>query len=73
MTNNKKSKTKKEKQIHVYRTLNERKEEVQKIIKTLDELSITSEFDAIKELYKLMFEYIKNGERKVIKIHFPEM
>ena len=73
MTNNKKSKIKREKSIYIYRSLDERKEEVQKIIKTLDELNITSEFDAIKELFKLMFEYIRTGDRIIVNIPFPEM
>ena len=73
MTNNKKIKTKRERSKTIYRTLEERKNEVHNIIKTLDELNITKEFNPIKELYNVMFEYIRTGDRIIVNIPFPEM
>lgn len=73
MVNNKKSKVKKEKVKVVYRTKQERKEEVNNIINKLTELQLSTEYEAIKKLYKTMFEYINNGDRIIINIPFPEI
>jgi len=73
MGNNKKNKNKKEKPIAVYRSLEERKEEVRKLINKLNELQLTTDYDAIKQFYNLMFNYIRTGERTIINIPFPEM
>ncbi len=74
MVNNKKhKKEKKEKKEPIYRSLEERKEEVRKLINKLDELQLTTDYDAIKQFYDLMFKYIRTGERILINIPFPEM
>ena len=73
MGNNKKRKEKKVKSEPVYRTLEERKEEVRKLINKLNELQLTTDYDAIKQFYDLMFKYIRTGERLIINIPFPEM
>lgn len=54
-----------------YRTLEERKAEVLPIIHKLSELTLTAQYDEIKELYRLIKIYIENGERIEIKILFP--
>ena len=72
-TNSKKSKTKRVKQIPVYRTKEERKEEVRKLVTQLQNLQLSREYDAIKIFYDLMFKYINEGERIIINIPFPEM
>lgn len=54
-----------------YRTLEERKAEVLPIIHKLSELTLTSQYDEIKELYKLIKRYVEEGERIEIKIIFP--
>ena len=54
-----------------HRTKEERQEEVKKIIKKLTELELSVCYEPVKELYRIMKEYIEKGERKEIKIHFP--
>lgn len=53
-----------------YRTLEERKAEVLPIIYKLSELTLTTQYDEIKELYRLIKIYIEKGERIEIKIIF---
>jgi len=55
-----------------YRTEEERKLEVRKVIEKLNELKITNDFDAIKELFERMKKYISSGEKININIPFPE-
>ena len=75
MGNYKKNKAKKNKDRiksgQEHRTKQERQEEVKKIIKKLTELELSICYEPVKELYAVMREYIENGERKEIKIHFP--
>jgi len=73
MTNNKKSKEKKERKMPVYRTKDQRKKEVGKLIYKLDALHLSTEYEAIKQFYTLMFQYISTGERIIINIPLPEM
>jgi transcriptional accessory protein Tex/SPT6 len=54
-----------------YRTLEERKAEVLPIIHKLSDLTLTTQYDEIKELYRLIKIYIEKGERIEIKIIFP--
>ena len=49
MGKHKKNKVKKEKTPHVYRTLEERKAEVRKIIEKLEELNLSKDYETIKE------------------------
>ena len=73
--NNKKNKDNKNKNKNVptYRNIDERKEEINKIINNLNTYKLTLEYDAIKELYKLFKTYIEKGERILINIPFPIM
>tara|TARA_B110000881_G_C18531447_1_gene493309 strand:+ start:319 stop:615 length:297 start_codon:yes stop_codon:yes gene_type:complete len=69
----KKNKPKREKKGIVYRTKEERQEEIKKIIATLSELELGIIYDPIKELYKIMKEYVEKGIRTEINIPFPEI
>jgi len=71
MTNNKKSKIKREKKEPEYRTLEERKEEVKQILKQLTEFELTPAYEPVKKLYKLFKEYIDEDKRIVVNIPFP--
>ena len=74
MTNKKKSgKDTKVKPTSEYRSLEERKLEINRIITSLVEYRLSLEFYAIKELYILFKRYIDEGERILINIAFPEM
>ena len=73
MGKHKKNKVKKEKTQHVYRTLEERKEEVRKIIDKLNELQLSVDYEPIKQFYNIMFNYIRTGERTIVNIPFPQM
>jgi len=73
MGKHKKNKVKKEKTQHVYRTLEQRKEEVRKIIDKLNELQLSVDYEPIKQFYSIMFNYIRTGERTIVNIPFPQM
>lgn len=73
MVNNKKNKTKKPKTEHIYRTIDERKIEVRKIIDQLNDLQLTTSYEPIKQFYTIMFNYIRTGERTIVNIPFPQM
>ena len=73
MGKHKKNKVKKEKTQHVYRTLEERKDEVRKIIEQLDDLHLSINYEPIKQFYDIMFNYIRTGERIIVNIPFPQM
>ena len=66
-------KNKKDKTGHLYRSLEERKAEVRKIIEKLDELQLFIDYEPIKKFYDMMFNYIKTGERTIVNIPFPQM
>lgn len=70
-TENNDKKNQKNNKNNKYRTLEERKEEILPIIHKLTELTLTTQYDEIKELYTLFKRYIDNGERIEIKINFP--
>jgi len=73
MSNKKKDKQEKrtKEKIDQHRTLEERKAELIPVIHKLSELTLTTQYDEIKELYRLFKIYIDNGERIEIKINFP--
>lgn len=73
MGKHKKNKVKKEKTQHVYRTLEQRKDEVRKIIDKLNELQLSVDYEPIKQFYNIMFNYIRTGERTIVNIPFPQM
>lgn len=70
---NKKIKNKKHKTEPLYRTFEERKSEVRKLIEKIKELNLTLDYKPIQEFYNLMFKYIKTGERIIVNIPFPEI
>ena len=84
MVNNKKNKrnkdktntntNEKDKKPSVYRTLEQRKEEIRKIINKLEELQLASaDYEPIKKFYDIMFNYIRTGQRTILNIPFPEI
>ena len=48
-----------------------RQKEARKILSKLSELQLTIAYDPIKNLFVILQNYIKNGERKNINIPFP--
>jgi hypothetical protein len=54
------------------RTMDQRKEQVRPIIDKLTELQLNMSYPAIRELYKIINQFIKTGEDVKIKIPFPE-
>ena len=73
MTNNKKTKKKKVKKEIVYRTKEQRQEEVKNILKQLSEFNLTIQYEPIKKLYQQFKTYIAEGSRVLINIPFPEI
>lgn len=65
-------KKKKKKEI-IYRTKDERKEEVKTILTKLTEFDINIKYEPIKKLYVKFREYIDKGDRIEINIPFPEI
>ena len=53
-------------------TKEERNAEVLKVISKLTELRITVEFEAVRELFKMMSSYVSDRIRQEINIEFPE-
>ena len=74
MKTDKKLKTdkKKKKQI-VYRTKEERQEEVKQILNQLSKFDLNVKYEPIKKLYKLFKEYINEDRRIEVNIPFPEI
>jgi len=71
MGKHKKNKPKKEKREIVYRTKDERREEVRTILKQLSKFELTPRYEPVKELYKQFKRYIDTGDRIEINIPFP--
>ena len=71
MGKHKKNKPKKEKREIVYRTKDERHEEVRTILKQLSKFELTPRYEPLKELYKQFKRYIDTGDRIEINIPFP--
>ena len=67
----KNKKNKKEKKEIVFRTKEERKKEVEEVIKQLNEFELTIIYDPIKELFKLFKKYIDEGVDVKVNIPFP--
>jgi len=57
--------------ISIYRNKEERIAAVKPIIEKLNELQLTIEYDAIKELFTLIQEYINEGKQISVNIAFP--
>jgi len=54
----------------IFRTKEERKEEIRIIINKLSELELTIAYEPIKELFKIMQKYINDGGKIKINIEF---
>ena len=54
------------------RTRPEREAEVKKIMRTLTDLGLTSDYSAVRELLPILAVYAKTGERICVDIPVPE-
>lgn len=54
------------------RTQEQRREQIRPIIEKLTELQMNVSYPAIRELYKVLNQFVKTGEDTKIKIPFPE-
>ena len=66
-------KNKKEKKKTVYRTKEQRQEEVKEVLNQLNEFDLNIKYEPIKKLYTLFKEYINEDKRIEINIPFPEI
>lgn len=71
--NKKKKKNKKEKKKIVYRTREERQNEVKTIIKQLTEFDLNATYQPVRDFFKLCKEYVDEDKRIVVNIPFPEI
>jgi len=71
MGKHKKNKPKKEKKEIVYRTKEQRQQEVREILKQLSKFELTPRYEPVKDLYKQFKQYIDAGDRIEINIPFP--
>tara|TARA_B110000495_G_C22897432_1_gene523613 strand:+ start:380 stop:661 length:282 start_codon:yes stop_codon:yes gene_type:complete len=67
------SKEKKSKKRIVYRTKEQRQEEVKNILKQLSEFGLNIKYEPVQKLYTKFKEYIAEGNRIKINIPFPEI
>lgn len=67
---------KKEKRVKkeiVYRTKEERQNEIKEILSKLSEFNLNTAYEPIKKLYQIFKEYINEGNRIEVNIPFPEV
>ena len=64
---------KKKRNVIVYRTKEQRQEEIKNILKQLNDFELGIKYEPIKNLYKKFKEYIGEGNRIKINIPFPEI
>lgn len=57
----------------VYRTKEERQNEVKEILDKLNDFDLNMSYEPIKKLYQKFKEYIQEGNRIKINIPFPEI
>tara|TARA_Y100001935_G_scaffold221634_1_gene195957 strand:- start:128 stop:418 length:291 start_codon:yes stop_codon:yes gene_type:complete len=69
----KKKKTKRVKKEIVYRTKEERQNEVKEILKQLSSFNLNIKYEPIKKLYDLFKIYINEDKRIEVNIPFPEI
>lgn len=69
----KKQKNKKEKKQIVYRTKEQRQEEVKNILKQLSEFDLGIKYEPIQKLYQIFKTYIAEGSKIKVNIPFPEI
>lgn len=68
-----KKKKKKEKKQIVYRTKEQRQEEVKNILKQLTEFDLGIKYEPIRKLYQIFKTYIGEGDKIKVNIPFPEI
>ena len=73
MTKRKKKGTKRTKKEIIYRTKEQRQDEVKKIIKKLSELQLNIKYEPIHKLFELFKIYINEGNRIEVNIPFPDI
>jgi len=66
-------KKKREKKKTIYRTKEQRQEEVKEVLNQLNEFDLNIKYEPIKKLYTLFKEYINEDKRIEINIPFPEI
>ena len=66
-------KPKKEKKVPEYRSKEERQAEVKHILEQLSEFQLNPTYEPVKKLYLKFQEYIREGERLLVNIPFPEI
>jgi len=66
-------KPKKEKKASEYRSKEERQEEVKNILEQLSQFQLNHTYEPVKKLYLKFQEYIRDGERLLVNIPFPEI
>ena len=66
-------KPKKEKKAPEYRSKEERQEEVKNILEQLSQFHLNPTYKPVKKLYLKFQEYIREGERLLVNIPFPEI
>ena len=71
--NKKKKKNKKEKKKIIYRTREERQDEVKTIIKQLTDFDLNATYQPVRDFFKLCKEYVDEDKRIVVNIPFPEI
>jgi hypothetical protein len=57
----------------VYRTKEERQNEIKEILEKLSDFDLNLNYEPIKKLYQKFKEYIQEGNRIEINIPFPEI
>ena len=71
--NKKKKKNKKEKKKIIYRTREERQDEVKTIIKQLTDFDLNAKYQPVRDFFKFCKEYVDEDKRIVVNITFPEI
>jgi len=66
-------KKKREKKKTIYRTKEQRQEEVKEVLNQLNDFDLNIKYEPIKKLYTLFKEYINEDKRIEINIPFPEI
>ena len=73
MGKHKKKGTKRVKKEIVYRTKEQRQQEVKEILTKLSEFQLNIKYDPVRKLYELFKEYINDGKRIEVNIPFPDI
>ena len=73
MGKHKKKGTKRVKKEIIYRTKEQRQDEVKEILTKLSEFQLNIKYDPIRKLYELFKEYITEGKRIEVNIPFPDI